>query len=144
MNVGDKTVKLDKAAITNQVDSLAALGYKIIAFAQGKPSSSKKFTSLSFLGIVGIADPLRPEAKSSIHKIESAGVKVAMVTGDHTVTALTIANKLGMNVRREDIVTGKHLHAAIKQGKNAIDKLVKDKKVFAQIEPLQKKLLSKH
>ena len=145
MNVGNKTLKLDKTSITKQVDKLASLGYKIIAFAHGKYSSkkasSKNFTGLSFLGIVGIADQLRPEVKSSIHNIETAGVKVAMVTGDHPVTALTIANNLGMNINRKDIVTGEHLHAAIKQGETAVEKLIKDKKVFAHVEPLQKQVI---
>jgi calcium-translocating P-type ATPase len=146
MIIGNKSVKLNTNSIEEQVNKLAGLGYKVIALASGEyesnqQTSSENFSGLSLLGIVGIADQLRPEAKDSIRRIEEAGVKVAMVTGDHPVTALTVAQNLGMGVKRKDIVTGEHLKEAVRQGHSAIDKLVKDKKVFAHIEPLQKKTI---
>jgi len=133
--------KLDKRALSKQVDGLAARGYKVLALAMGAYTGKKTFSNLTLVGIVGIADQLRPEAKDSIYKIEAAGVKVAMVTGDHPITALTIARNLGMDIDRKDIVTGEHLYEAIKKGHAAIDKVVRGKKVFAHIEPLQKQAI---
>ncbi|NRA73175.1 MAG: HAD-IC family P-type ATPase [Rickettsiales bacterium] len=146
MKIGNKTLKLDKKQIVNQVEKLAKLGYKVIALAQGEythkeKTHSKKLKNLSFLGIVGITDPLRPEAKNSIDQIAKAGVKTVMVTGDHPITAFTIAQRLGMNINKKDIVTGADLKSATQKGEQAVKKLIENKKVFAHIEPLQKQVI---
>jgi Ca2+-transporting ATPase len=141
METGNKTSKLDREFLTKQAYKLASLGYKAIALASGVYSEKDQLAGLCFLGIVGIADQLRPEAKAAIHDIENASVKVAIVTGDHPITALTIARNLGMEIDRKDIVTGEDLKAATKLGQDAVEKLIRNKKVFAQIEPLQKKTI---
>lgn len=146
MNVKNKDVQLDHKFIMQQVDALASQGFKVIALASGKFDGSKqaqagKFSNLSLVGIVGIADPLRPEAKQSIETIKAAGVKVAIVTGDNPITALKIAHDLGMQLDKKDIVTGEQLRNAERLGIKEIEQLVKDRTVFAHIEPLQKKTI---
>ena len=59
-------------------------------------------SDLSFVGMVGIIDPLRAEAKAAVHTALGAGIDVRMITGDHTVTARAIADELGLG---EGVIT---------------------------------------
>ena len=53
--------------------------------------------NMTFLGLVGLLDPSRPEAAASIGACRSAGIEVVMITGDHPVTAMAIARELGIS-----------------------------------------------
>ena len=68
---------------------------------------AESLTGLSFLGLVGIIDPLRPEAAEAVRRCREAGIEVRMVTGDHPETALAIARELGIAERPEHVVTGR-------------------------------------
>jgi magnesium-transporting ATPase (P-type) len=93
---------------------------------------------LVFLGFVGMIDPLRPEAKEAIAACRAAGIQVAMVTGDHPVTALAIASELGLASRADEVVTGAELRTLATAGQVALDTLVRRGRVFARVEPQQK------
>jgi magnesium-transporting ATPase (P-type) len=83
-------------------------------------------------------DPLRPEVKASVQACQEAGIHVAMVTGDHPVTALAIARELGFAERPEQVVTGPMLEKVVAQGDQAVDTLIRDARVLARVEPNQK------
>ena len=70
------------------------------------PASPRKF-ALEFLGLVGLADPLRPSVPNAVKECRSAGIRVVMITGDYRDTAATIARRAGLDVRR--VVTGEAL-----------------------------------
>jgi len=138
----DGDVPIDVAAIEREANALAAAGYRILAVAdgmraQGNTLEPTHLEGLVFLGLVGMIDPLRPEAKTAVEACRSAGIDVAMVTGDHPVTAFAIARELRMAERPEQVVTGAALREAAADPQ-AFDALVRRGRVFARVEPQQK------
>ena len=136
-------VEIDITEIESQVNKLAAQGYRILTLASGEITNEidSDFTrndlnQLTLLGLVGMIDPLRAEAKEAIAACHTAGIKVAMITGDHPATAKTIARELSICKDNDHVITGTQLAKA----KNDIEleQLIKDTHVFARIEPRQK------
>jgi len=85
---------------------------------------------------VGLIDPLRPEAKSAVANCRAAGIKVAMVTGDHPVTAFTIGRELDLLDDESQVVTGPQLKTAATEAE--MDQMTRNATVFARVEPKQK------
>lgn len=134
---------IDVHMIEQQAHELAGNGYRVIALASGaielaenEVFCAEHLHSLVFLGLVGIIDPLRVESKSAVLACQRAGIKVAMVTGDHPKTALAIANELGLADTEEQVVTGPELSRALDAG--SIDALSSRVNVFARVGPHQK------
>lgn len=126
---------------------LAAQGYRVLALAAGPASGvgadgrhDGSFAGLTFLGLIGLIDPLRPEAAVAVRQCRDAGVTVCMVTGDHPLTALTIARDLGIAATRDDVVNGAEI-AACGGEPAALEALARRATVFARVEPLQKQAL---
>jgi len=138
-----KTKKLTKAEITaanNAVDSLANEALRVIAFAymdvSASPHKLKCSTiegELTFVGLAGMADPPREEAKRAIKQCAGAGIQVKMITGDHKVTAEAIAKELNLPEGRA--IDGKELAAMSDEDLAAA---IEGITVFARIEPLHK------
>lgn len=123
-------VPLDPDAIAAQATMLAQGGHRVLAFASGRVSlrpgetfGPEQLRGLCFLGLVAMTDPLRPEAKAAVLACRKAGVDVAMVTGDHPVTALAIARELELAESVEQVVTGAELREAARAGAGALDAL---------------------
>lgn len=138
-------IPLEREAIETEVHALAAAGYRMLAVAEGPglllPNGdvdSSTLTGLVFLGFVGMIDPLRPEARDAIQACRGAGIEVAMVTGDHPVTAQAIARELGLLGDRERVVTGRELKVLAESSEAEFDELVAHTRVFARVEPQQK------
>lgn len=88
-----------------------------------------------FLGLVGIADEVRPEAKEAIRIAKAAGIEVVMVTGDNELTAKAIGEDLGLLTLGDEILTGAQLQEISDEDlKKRIDKI----KIFARITPQEK------
>jgi Ca2+-transporting ATPase len=92
-------------------------------------------TGLTFLGLVGLMDPPRPEAQQAVALCRSAGITPVMVTGDHPATARAIAERLGILDQGARVVTGKEL-ARLSPAEFASE--VKDIRVYARVDPAQK------
>ena len=90
------------------------------------------------MGMVGFIDPIRKEVVASIEQCRTAGIKVLMITGDHPLTAFSIAKELNLTNKFEEVTTGNEVSEILKQGKDAFDNFVKSKKVFTRVTPLQK------
>jgi magnesium-transporting ATPase (P-type) len=88
--------------------------------------------------MVGMIDPVRPEAVSAVEKCRQGGVSVAMVTGDHPATAHAIARTLNLCGPDDPVVTGRALRDATRHSEEAADSLIQNARVFARIEPQQK------
>lgn len=136
-------VKLDKEKIINQNNALAALGYRVIAIANGFINESDTYKEedikdLTFIGLVAFIDPVREEVKDSIKECLSAGIKVVMITGDHPLTALAISKELGLASKKEEVTTGKEVLEYLNKGEKEFDKFVKNKKVFTRVTPMDK------
>jgi Ca2+-transporting ATPase len=91
-------------------------------------------TGMTFLGLVGMIDPPRPEAKAAILKCEQAGIRPIMITGDHPVTASAIAAELGL-LKGGRVVTGAELEA---MSESELDHEVGNIDVYARVSPSHK------
>ncbi len=89
---------------------------------------------MTFLGLVGMIDPPRPEAKSAIQKCEQAGIKPVMITGDHPVTAQAVARDLGL-LKGGRAVTGAELQA---MSEEEFEREVENIEVYARVSPEHK------
>jgi len=146
MKISDSVKKIDKDKIMEQNESLAKEGYRVIALATGEVKSFEKKESydendipeLTFMGLTAFIDPVRKEVKKSIDSCIKSGIKVVMITGDHPLTAYSIANKLDIADDFKKVATGSDIDEYFKKGKEAFDKFVKSKTVFSRVTPLQK------
>ena len=138
--VNGKKEKLNEEEILKQNDELASKGYRVIAICDGEIKDKKidesKIKNLNFVGLVGFIDPVRKEAISSIKECFGAGIKVLMITGDHSLTAFSIAKELGIVKNYEEVITGEELEFCVNE--KEFDDCIKNKKVFARVTPLQK------
>ncbi|MCU0733896.1 MAG: cation-transporting P-type ATPase [Methylotetracoccus sp.] len=96
-------IPLDPRAVHGQVEDMTARGLRVLAFARGERSADDDTVGrhevregLVFLGLQGMIDPPRPEAKQAVAVCQSAGIRVKMITGDHPGTARAIARELGL------------------------------------------------
>lgn len=98
------------AAIFSRVEAMAERGLRVLGVARGEwqggtwPQSQHDF-AFRFLGLVGFADPPRPEVPAAIAECRSAGVRIIMLTGDYPATARAIAREVGLSERAE-VITG--------------------------------------
>ena len=117
---------------------MAADGLRVLAVAKGVyakpgwPESQHDF-DFTFLGLVGLADPLRPGVREAVAACRTAGIGVAMITGDHPQTALAIARQAG--IASGNVLTGQEMAAL---DETALRQRVADARVFARIMPEQK------
>jgi magnesium-transporting ATPase (P-type) len=106
-----------------------------LTLAAGEAYSEEHLKGLTLIGLIGMIDPLRGEAKSAIVSCRQAGIKVAMVTGDHPATAVAIARELELSDSADQIVTGRQLKQAASD--QDMDRLTRQARVFARVEPRQ-------
>lgn len=135
--------KISSNKLETQNEKLAASGYRVIALANGKVNRKDKYNEndikdLTFMGMVGFIDPIRKEVVASINECRTAGIKVLMITGDHPLTAFSIAKDLKLAHNYEEVTTGEELDKIYEQGETKFDKYIKTKSVFARVTPLQK------
>jgi len=129
--------------LDNQNEALAKDGYRVIAIANGKVERLDKYTendihNLTFMGMVGFIDPIRNEVIDSIKECKTAGIQVLMITGDHPLTAFSIAKELDLTDDYNKVTTGLEVDEYLNKGNNEFDKFVKSKCVFTRVTPLQK------
>ncbi|WP_245848320.1 cation-translocating P-type ATPase [Actibacterium ureilyticum] len=87
----------DRAAILAAYEGLAAQGYRVIALAMRAVAEPVLHEGeLTFLGHVGLIDPLRPEVRDAVAAARGAGIRVVVITGDSSATATAIARDLGL------------------------------------------------
>ncbi len=143
MKVDNKYEKLDKELIQKQNDELASNGYRVIALAEGDAPyyDEEKLDEIKnqhFIGLVAFIDPIREEAKQSISECKTAGIKVVMITGDHPLTAFSIAKELGIVESMDEVATSVEVDEYLAKGQKAFDKYIKTKKVFTRVTPINK------
>ena len=123
-------------------ESMGQHGYRVLALAEGTAAGTldpaqapPEPSHLTFLGFVGMIDPLRPGVRDAVAACREAGVGVCMITGDHPVTALAISRDLGLASEPHQVVTGSDL---AKMSPTEMDQAVKTALVFARVAPHQK------
>ena len=118
-------------------EALRVLGcaYKEIDHIPSKEEMTQIENNLIFIGMVGMIDPPREEAKVAVEKCKTAGIKVVMITGDHKITATAIAKKLGILENEEEAITGSELEQMTDE---ELEKNVRKYSVYARVSPEHK------
>ncbi|WP_321398047.1 cation-transporting P-type ATPase [Emcibacter sp.] len=139
-----KMCTADHGSWLAEADRMAAEGYRVLAIAGGKVESptEQNLKNLQFIALVGLIDPVRPEVPNAVARCRHAGVDVRMVTGDHPATALAISRELGIATSMEDVITGDELKA-LQNDRTLLQEQILKAKVFARVEPLQKREIVK-
>ncbi|MBR5247671.1 MAG: cation-translocating P-type ATPase [Lachnospiraceae bacterium] len=121
-----------------QVEKLSGQALRTLALAVKEEGGSKKTITeenLTFIGMVGMKDPPRPEAAEAVQIFREAGVSTVMITGDHVDTACAIGRQLGIVERSEQCMTGEELeHTNPGELSNRLEEV----RVFARVSPAQK------
>ncbi len=112
-----------------------AIAYKEIDALPEQITSEELENGLHFMGLVGMIDPPRPEAKQAVALCRRAGIKPVMITGDHVVTASAIAKELGILLDTDKAITGAELDA---MSDEELDKQVENIAVYARVSPENK------
>lgn len=96
---------IDKAALDKKIDELAAKAMRVLAFGYSEsPLKENTINSdVVIIGLVGIRDDVRPEARDAIKEVQNAGIQVVMITGDRLETAVAIAGDAGLLQDKEDM-----------------------------------------
>ena len=131
---------LDKARIITETMSekalrVLAVGYKVIDEIPADLTSENLENGLTFMGLVGMIDPPREEAKAAVATCRQAGIKPVMITGDHVVTASAIARELGILLEGDMAITGAELDAMTDR---ELDEQVEKISVYARVSPENK------
>ncbi len=134
----DGVVPLDATANESVVQiarQMAAEALRVLAVAY-KPDAELEHAErdMVFLGLVGMIDPPRPEAKAAIKTCARAGIRTMMITGDHPLTAGAVARELGM-LANGKVVTGAELDALSDE---ALEREVENLTVVARVSPAHK------
>jgi len=130
-----------RQAVVNAQEEMAEQGLRVLAFAMRRPVSARLEDliekEMTFLGLVGLEDPPRPEVPEAIRRCGEAGIKVIMVTGNHPHTAVAIAREIGL-VQSPDpaIVSGDQVHALSDIELDRV--LSRPEVIFARVAPDQK------
>lgn len=112
-----------------------AIAWKQIDEIPAEPTSEQLENGLTFMGLVGMIDPPRPEAKEAVAICRKAGIKPVMITGDHVVTASAIARELGILRQGDLAITGAQLDAMTDA---ELDDQVEHISVYARVSPENK------
>lgn len=119
-------------------DEMAAAGNRVLAVALRSFQNNFETESVEqgfvFVGLIGMSDPPRPEVKSAVELCKSAGIRPIMITGDHPLTALNIAQQLGIEERNR-VVTGSELSS---MPADELSQKVKEVSIFARVAPSDK------
>ena len=127
------------ADISAQVDQLAQQGLRVLAVARASfqppdlPAIQHDF-EFRFLGLIGLADPLRPSVQDAIGQCQAAGIRVIMITGDYPATALSIARQSGLDAT-DAAITGAELDA---MDDIELQHRLQDVNIFCRVMPQQK------
>jgi Ca2+-transporting ATPase len=136
------TGPLGREAIEQTAEAMAADGLRVIAFGERRlealpdeatPDSLEN--GLTFLGLAGLRDPPREEAREAIDQCRTAGIVPVMITGDHPVTALAVARELGLATGPAAVITGSELD---RLPTPELVRRVADLRVYARVTPEQK------
>ncbi len=143
MAAGEAAVPIDRAGLLKQKDELADRGLRVLAFAEGEMEADRdgrygdrQLANLTFLGLAGMQDPVRPEVPGAIRDCRSAGIDVVVLTGDDPKTARNIMRQAGLEIAAEEIASG----AAVREAEAAgtLDALAARTRLYARVEPAQK------
>ena len=134
----DGETRLDAASRNELVETvrhMASEGLRVLAVASKAGATLENAErDMTFLGLVGMIDPPRPEAKAAIQTCEQAGIRVVMITGDHPITAHAVARELGL-LKAGRVTSGAELEA---MSEAELERQVENIEVYARVSPAHK------
>ena len=130
-----KWIRNNNEHMAKEALRVLAFGYKEMDHMPSKEEMKTIESGLTFIGMVGMIDPPREEAKLAVEKCKSAGIKTVMITGDHKVTAVAIAKKLGILENEDEALTGAELE---KISDEQLAKDIRKYSVYARVSPEHK------
>lgn len=137
--------EMEKESIFEKYHSMTDEGLRVISFAYKEINFqaeaielNKSFleTSLTFVGLIGIEDPPRPEVPDAIKRCREAGIKVLMITGDSGRTALATGKQIGLVKNKATVIEGEELEKISDQ--ELVEKYHSEELIFARMTPLHK------
>lgn len=142
----EKMVENKKKEWLDKNNNLASEGLRVIALAKKTVDNTEAdpYENLTFLGLAGMMDPPRDEARQAIEECKKAGILVVMVTGDHVETAVKIGENMGLDFKPSQVMEGQELEQVSVEENNYSDKII-NSRIFARVSPAQKlKLIQTH
>lgn len=125
----------EKTEIMARLEDWANSGLRLLALAYEDKDSPNKLSDFTWVGLVGIEDPVRPSVKDAIDLCRKAGIKVKIITGDYRGTAEKVATSLGLPVGPNQVLDGKQLEAMTE---SQLASVVEDTVIFCRVAPGQK------
>lgn len=138
IRVGGKDLPMSRAhreKIQKTLKEFTGDALRVLALGMRTGASNLKEEELIFIGLAGMADPVRPEAGMAVEEFRHAGVKTIMITGDRSDTAFAIAKELGIAQKPEQCMTGEELQ---KLDNETLQKKLPQVRVFAHVSPEHK------
>jgi P-type Ca2+ transporter type 2C len=132
----DETQRRD---LTKHINSMAEEGLRVLGVAQARfketslPGLQHDFR-FEFLGLIGLADPIRPTVSEAVRECYTAGIRIVMITGDYPGTAQNIARQIGL-MSSDQVITGPELD---KMDDSELQTRIKTVNIFARVVPEQK------
>ena len=137
-----EAVTFESEAMLAEASRLADEGYRVLAFARREftslpqpPEAETVEQGLSFLGLVALIDPPRPEVPQAVADCQTAGITPVMITGDHPGTAMAIARRLGITQDEAALLSGDDL---VDLSDEQFARIVETIRVYARVTPKQK------
>ncbi|MDR3120223.1 MAG: cation-translocating P-type ATPase [Clostridiales bacterium] len=132
----------DKQNIASAAKAMASDALRVLGLAVkydgGPAGAAVTEEGLTFVGLAGMIDPPRKEAKNSVEVFRGAGIRTIMITGDHRDTAFAIAKELGIAENENQCLTGGELHGMAQE---ELNRRVPDLRVFARVSPEHKVMI---
>lgn len=125
----------DRKSILEMVQKMAEKAFRVLAVATKSDATLKEAErDLTFMGLVGMIDPPRPEAQDAVKKCEQAGIRPVVITGDHPLTAQAVAREIGV-LKEGRCVTGEDLE---KMSDRDLQDAVEGIAVYSRVSPAHK------
>lgn len=141
-----RPIPLDMEKLSHIADRFASKGLRVLGFARKVPPKGQSTLScddlegMELLGLQCLLDPPRPEAIKAVKACQGAGISVKMITGDHALTAKTIASQIGLGNHSPNVTTGTEIEAF---NEKELHWAALKSDVFARVAPEQKLRLVK-
>ena len=135
LEVYKKIISINNENMAKEALRVLAFGYKELDHKPNKEELENLESDLTYIGMVGMIDPPRIEAKDAVKKCKTAGIKPVMITGDHKITAIAIAKELGILNNESEAITGSELE---KMTQEELTKNIRNYSVYARVSPEHK------
>jgi len=125
----------EKTKVMTDLEVWSNSGLRLLALAYKDKDHPEQLSDFTWIGLVGIEDPVRPSVKDAIDLCHKAGIKVKIITGDYRGTAEKVASSLGLSVGPNRVIEGKQLEAL---SESQLANIINDVTIFCRVSPNQK------